>query len=604
MTIGKFYKFCVVALTLTVAALATPSAFGYTAIFQYSKGDSLHYFYPGTGDTQEEARKAADLNAAALRGDTDECRVSCAQATLISPVHFIRADDDVTPPVQQCIAFASCGGGEGGTCVRGVLHVGRGASYALATMNAINACNDSGPGVPQEGQCTAIAGNGRIGNDVQFTSLVHSGMIEAQLCDTTGLRCEEGSIKSGENCDPCGDNAVGNANQTQCVCEDSDNFVMDGDENCVFVECGDNSTPSDESGTMTCVANPGFSCDDSGRNCDCELPRELNGDGECLFPECDAGLVRIGDEGECAPECDAGMVRIDNKGECVPECDEGLEKIVAGGECIAKCADGLVRIDGGGEECVLPMCESGFERVDGVGECVQQCDVAATRENGLCVCGEGFVGNGVLCAENTTSASPPSAKDSDAKIFTAAMLGIIAYHAVAVLGTDNITWIPSYAVRHRGDNLSYVLGSRWTAAEDHWRYYWQTGRDNDEFVYGSGVRYDDGFLLAAMNSESDSDKTDLDLALSATQSLGVWEIGGGYHLDMQWTETAANTQNRLDISAGYNVGKWLLSAAAVHDTDNRLNVVARYQVDKWILSANANTDGDGGQAAINYSYRF
>ena len=143
---------------------------------------------------------------------------------------------------------------------------------------------------------------------------------------------------------------------------------------------------------------------------------------------------------------------------------------------------------------------------------------------------------------------------------------------------DKIIYEPSYAFQNNNGNLSYSLGNRWTATADNWRFYWQA-KQNDKFVYGSGIGYNNGLLSAAINSQSEKDKTDLDVALSATKTIGLWNLGGGINFDMAISETETETQNRI-------------------------NAKIRYTVDKWILSANANTDGKKAAARINYSYRF
>ena len=143
---------------------------------------------------------------------------------------------------------------------------------------------------------------------------------------------------------------------------------------------------------------------------------------------------------------------------------------------------------------------------------------------------------------------------------------------------DKIIYEPSYAFQNNNGNLSYSLGNRWTATADNWRFYWQA-KQNDKFVYGSGIGYNNGLLSAAINSQSEKDKTDLDVQLSANKTVGLWNLGGGYNFDMQLSETDTETQNRM-------------------------NATIRYTVDKWILSANANTDGKKAAARINYSYRF
>ena len=171
-------------------------------------------------------------------------------------------------------------------------------------------------------------------------------------------------------------------------------------------------------------------------------------------------------------------------------------------------------------------------------------------------------------------------------------------------------WTPSYAYRQDNGNIAYSIGSRWTTTADNMRFYWQQNVDNGKFIYGSGMSYNNGILAAAVNSESDSTITDMDLSLSANKTMGVWTLGGGYNFDMELSETESETKNRVDISANYTQNQWVLSAAAmqIHGTDtesqNRLNIAARYTVDKWILSANANTNGNKAAARINYSYRF
>ena len=192
------------------------------------------------------------------------------------------------------------------------------------------------------------------------------------------------------------------------------------------------------------------------------------------------------------------------------------------------------------------------------------------------------------------------------------MAGIFLVNYLYGWETAKTSWTPSYAYRQDNGNITYSIGSRWTTTADNMRFYWQTrqngGSNGGKFVYGSGMSYNNGILAAAINSESDSTITDMDLSLSANKTMGVWTLGGGYNFDMELSETESETKNRVDISANYTQNQWVLSAAAMHGTDsesqNRLNIAARYTVDKWILSANANTDGDKTRAAVNYSYRF
>ena len=144
---------------------------------------------------------------------------------------------------------------------------------------------------------------------------------------------------------------------------------------------------------------------------------------------------------------------------------------------------------------------------------------------------------------------------------------------------DIIIYEPGYSFSGYNDNLSYSLHNRWTATTDNWRFYWQANQTNDKFVYSSGMRYNNGILSAAMNSESEKDKTALDLQLSANKTVGLWNLGGGVNFDMQLSETDMDTQNRI-------------------------NAKIRYKMDKWILSADAKTNGKRATARINYIYRF
>ena len=157
------------------------------------------------------------------------------------------------------------------------------------------------------------------------------------------------------------------------------------------------------------------------------------------------------------------------------------------------------------------------------------------------------------------------------------VVGLALWYFVS--DSDDLTWTPSYAFQNNNGNLSYSVGSRWTATADNTRIYWQTRQSGNQFVYGSGIHYSNDILSAAMNSESAGKQTDLDFALSANKTVGLWDFVGGYNFDMELSDTETDTQNRL-------------------------NAKIRYTVDKWILSANANTDGKTTRTAVNYSYRF
>ena len=224
------------------------------------------------------------------------------------------------------------------------------------------------------------------------------------------------------------------------------------------------------------------------------------------------------------------------------------------------------------------------------------------------------------------------------KIETNKVVGIAAGAVVAVAywyfsninnkADASVSWKPSYAFRNDDGNMYYSVGSRWNAAADNWRFYWQTsatgGNGAREFTYGSGLKYNDGTFAAALDSHSDSDMTDLDLALSATKTAGAWRLDGGYDLDMQISATETDTQNEFNIGALYTWEQWNIGGLYASDrwnlavrytvanqwnlaarySLNNWNIAAQYTLDKWILSANATMNGDTATGRIIYSYRF
>ena len=180
----------------------------------------------------------------------------------------------------------------------------------------------------------------------------------------------------------------------------------------------------------------------------------------------------------------------------------------------------------------------------------------------------------------------PEGRSTDSVVIIGISSGMLVFMSYYLLSeyVGQINWSPSYAFQHNNGNLSYSVGSRWTAAADNWRFYWQTnqnGGDNGgEFRYGSGMQYQNGVFAAAMNSQSDKDTTDVGVSFSANQTAGLWQLNGGYNFGMQISNTEpTNSRNRLNLSA-------------------------RYVVDKWILSTNANSNGKTTTAKVNYSYRF
>ena len=331
---------------------------------------------------------------------------------------------------------------------------------------------------------------------------------------------------------------------------------------------------------------------------DCDADEMANADNNgCVAISCkqpsvieNRTCVCVGDfqtiDDNCLPRCGAHEERRNNN-ECFCDLDDFD---IVGDKCLPKCGANLVR---NGETCVA----SGGDGEDGetdsdcsVGldeNCKIRLSLIAIPDNGN---GDnngggngdnnGGGGNGGNGGDGSASSGGGGSSGGGAAAGIVGGLVVIGL-AVWYIASDsnNISWTPSYAFRHHNGNMSYSAGSRWTATVDDWRLYWQTRQNGDRFVYGSGMRYNNGIFSAVINSESAGKQTDLDLNLSAYKTVGLWHVGGGYGFDMELSETETETQNRL-------------------------NAKIRYTMDKWILSANANTDGDRAAARINYSYRF
>ena len=266
-------------------------------------------------------------------------------------------------------------------------------------------------------------------------------------------------------------------------------------------------------------------------------------------------------------------------GGCNP-CPNGTAANPANNGCEAVCtADNEVANE---ERTCIPCRSDEMQNADN-SACIKICDGNNEIRDGDGNCEPCASGERANIDNNACEAIPAAGSSSSVNntgiVIGAVLFGLFITNA-DVLSANSFHWTPSYAYDNDNGNISYSLGSRWTARTDNWRYYWQTAQTDGEFRYGSGVDYHNGIFAATMDSESNSDKTDLDLSLSATKAAGLWQFNGGYSLDAILSETADSEMH------------------------NHLNIAARYSLDKWILSATANTDGDTTAAKINYSYRF
>ena len=450
-------------------------------------------------------------------------------------------------------------------------------------------------------------------------STIDCGDNSGLITGTTTCMCEENFAGAdGMNCMACTvDNASPNENRTACECDSG--FDGDGTTACTAIDCGDdselqadgktcmcdanhispsgegrdcifdadscgsNSSPqTDDDGNTMCVCAANYSGED-GRNCQlAEIPAAegFTFDGETGIGKTAAAPIVVA-FAQATSVAIAIMPTLTVDLTYTEIGDSELDVTPAG---VVSFAPDITTVTAGMYSIFIAAAETG--NTD---------NTVATISLYLSVSSAGGIGE-IVSGRSSSSKIALGIASSAAVLMALYFISDVAY--------DNMHWTPSYAFTNNNGNVSYSVGSRWTATADNWRFYWQQRIGDGEFVYGSGMRYSGDIFAAAMNSESNTDKTDWDVALSASKSLGMWNLGGGYNFDIEVSDTETDTKNRLNLSADVAIDGWQLSAAATHESQNRLNVAARYTVDKWILSATANTDGKEAAARINYSYRF
>ena len=271
---------------------------------------------------------------------------------------------------------------------------------------------------------------------------------------------------------------------------------------------------------------------------------------------------------------------------------------VTGGVC--NCPSGTTENQAGvcETDTATPACTGGTV-IDG--ECV--CPTNTRLNNGRCrtITGDGSTFPVVI---------PPvdNGKNRDIVALAHGALGVVV---ISYLFYSNIlldlTWSPAYSFSNNNGNTFYSVGSRWQATSDNWGFYWQTtGDNNQDFVYSSGVRYNNGIFAAAYDGKTDQTETDMQANVSAYKNVGDYNFAAAYYLDAVVDKKKSEIDNRFDLSAAINWQPWRLSAAMSTDGKERqrLNLIANYTIEKWILSATANTNGKSTTTKINYSYRF
>ena len=621
--LGKFSKLFAV-LALTFATLATPSALGYKAV-AIGEVSILRPAFEGIGDTQ----------ALAIADAIAEC-----EATNLIPGGQGGGNNSLNCPTTAEVTIFLSGSTEEPACVAMYQDDNNNDNVYPYRFNDPNLPNIESLGADacQLAFSTSSCESYDIA-EVGDRNINGNGNAEF-ICDTEGVMCgdtevpdenNEGNCRTatiddcedtevfvGGNCEACPTNASPNDAQTACACDatyEPEGDLADGGS--CEESCGDNST---RDGT-TCTCNAGFDSED-GKNCmsicgansefqagengaedTCTCESGFEGDAEgknCMSIDCGMNSQLI--EGTSTCECisDDYLGDTENKN-CVLQITQGETFVFSGitnGHTAATAANianadaGALQItintevdgisyskDGGDDALVLNGAVVSFAEIS-VAAATYSIFIAATNEESVVVATISLY----LAVAPIPPETPPGIPSSDTSgkqflgIIGTGMVAIAAYWLISDW-VEKARWTPSYAFANNNGNVSYSVGSRWTAAEDNWRVYWQTRQNNDTFAYGSGIGYNNGILSAAMNSESQTDKTAIDLDLAANKTVGLWNIGGGYRFDMELSETETETKNRL-------------------------NAKVRYTMDKWILSANAKTDGKRGTARINYSYRF
>ena len=585
------------ALILTAAALATPSAFGYGVIYH----NSDNWGFAVNIDSQAEANRIALQECL----DSPETRVNCERNRWVL--------NNMCVNVWRTLLFEDVTHGRVSVIAR-VEETTRELAESAVPATCVGAGDD----------CSRIPLGTRD--------------ICDHTCDFDEFARDSDTAGCGECTDP--NMPIGEGEDCRAIkkIEDCVNLRIrngvgeiypDGNNGCrAALECeADNSITNDSGGCMPCDADETETgTENICVDIPCESPRTIenrvcvcNEDdfdivGESCLPKCDEETeTRVGET--CMPNEDMGKDPVGGDMTEPPEftieaggmnltttVDDGHEvafdDVLATKITVATTVAGFTYTKTGesSSELTVGLTDGVVGFTSTVAANDYRIFVAAANNNTVVATislyltvaemvtgGDG--GNGGDGGDNGNDGNNGGTTTSSGGGGGGSAAGIIGGVVVVALalwyftsGSDDLTWTPSYAFRNNNGNVSYSVGSRWTATANDWQIYWQT-RQTDKFVYGSGIGYNNGILSAAMNSESEGKQTALDLDFAANKTIGLWNLGGGYRFDMQLSETETDTQNRI-------------------------NAKVRYTMDKWILSANANTDGDTGTARINYSYRF
>ena len=570
------------ALALTLAALATPSAFAVIAVVG-GGGAFTYHLFSGVGDTQEEALEIAYDNCdqaatGGLQNDVDNNMFTCFD---YEPVYVNAVDG-----IPSCVDFAGhtpigAGTREGGgflsQSVPGIVNSEDTAAALIdAQAMALTACEMNGSRF-----CVVIDHITAQDVDFSFSPTVPVNGI----CDTSGVICDgENADRIINNetlsCDPCPINTVASEDNTRCVCnaEFLDTWTT---EYGMCDACPTNSVASSDQSTCVCnagfletyesegmceVCPDGYTANAAQDDCICSDNSLVTASGHCEPCTADNPLadkennrcIRATEQTTCQTYFLDTTPILNEFGECVA--------VGTTADCSLVYPASAPLYNETTKQCEAPDCPAARPVYD-EGNCR-----ATIPED--CANGEIFQNS------NCVARGDDDKVNNRAIVIGLIMVGAFVADSWSDERDSELNWTPSYAFNTNNGNVSYSVGSRWTAKTENFGYYWQTAKTgNGDIRYSSGIGYNNGIMQANIDSEGTREDTDIDLSISAQKTWGLWNIGGGYKIDTRLTPTESKTRNRL-------------------------NLTAKYKIDQWILSATANTTGKKSTARINYSYRF
>ena len=614
------------ALAFIFAALATPSASAYVAVVGGDANFLGTPLFVGIGDTRTDALTNARNSCSSTVADdatTNNANIA-ADFDCDRYEYFVSAIDDKA----VCIGFS----------IHGVRDFSIGIPVYAATITAASLTEAD----QETAQNTAInqartdCGSGCSNSSgVQLPGVDFTPNGLSGICDTIGLVCEDDELPNiaDSSCGECPSTheilngicvEACTANQIlvdrACqTCEDNEtaNKTL---QRCEEI-CSDRQirNPADTATCFTCAPNQFVNTEANNGNGSCDacptdshVLIDIGGEETCIMREiCDADSLPT-PQGTCN-QCSAGYTANAEKDECVCVANSITD---VGGNCMPCLAAVAPIADKEKNECVAATtqaeCQSNFVAtpiMEG-GLCIAiasslHCDlVDSTKpilDNGSCRAADSRdcpadkpvydggncrirlardCGNGETFQNGNCIAPEQDTVNNRAIVIGLIMVGAFVADSWSDDAKSELNWTPSYAFRNNNGNVSYSVGSRWTAKTENFGYYWQTtSSGGGDYRYGSGMSYTNNLFAANINSEGNREDTDVNLSITANKRMGQWNFGGGYRIDSRFTPTESNTRNRL-------------------------NLTARYTIERWILSATANTTGKDSAARVDYSYRF